>query len=187
MSLAVFMALSCHDADKNVIAVAHKRDFKIFINKKDYTLKLFSDTTLLKTYKCSFGRNPKGAKEIEGDNKTPVGKFYISSKKVKSRFHRFLGLSYPTNADAIRGLKQHLITTEEYEAIITAIRNKQQPPQETKLGGYIGIHGNGRWDFILSLLPWHVDWTQGCIALSNQDIEELFNLVNVGTQVEIIE
>ncbi len=187
LSVCHLSLFSCSNADSKFDAAGHAGNFKIRIVKKAHALELFSDSTLIKKYKCSFGRNPKGDKKIEGDNKTPVGNFYISSKKSESRFHRFLGVSYPAIDDAERGLRQNIITSAEYDSIVMANHNKQQPPQKTKLGGDVGIHGNGRWDFILRILPWHVDWTQGCIALSNRDIEELFSLVSVGTPVEIIE
>jgi murein L,D-transpeptidase YafK len=179
--------MGCEKVDTDPLPVSHAGTFKIRIVKRTNILELFSDTTLIKKYRCSFGRNPKGDKEIEGDNKTPIGNFYISSKKSESRFHRFLGISYPAIDDAERGLRQNIITKAEYDSIVMANHNKHQPPQKTKLGGDVGIHGNGRWDFILKLLPWRFDWTQGCIALNNRDIEELFNLVSVGTPVKIIE
>lgn len=186
-SACLLLVIACNNTNSKLPPDYYNKTFKILIDKKAHTLALFSDSILVKTYKCSFGRNPSGDKEIEGDNKTPVGNFYIASKKAESRFHRFLGISYPAIEDAERGLRQNLIASAEYDIIVTAIRNKQQPLQKTRLGGNVGIHGNGNWDFILQILPWKFDWTRGCIALSNTDIEELFNLIDVGTSVEIVE
>ncbi len=186
-SVSLLLVIAWNSADSKLPPGDQNSSFKILINKKAHTLLLFSDSTLVKTYKCSFGRNSGGDKETEGDNKTPVGNFYIALKKAESRFHRFLGISYPAIEDAERGLKQNLITSAEYDSIVMAIRNNQQPPQKTKLGGDVGIHGNGNWDFILRILPWRFDWTRGCIALSNRDVEELFDLVDIGTPVEIVE
>src|SRR3990172_11738528 len=93
MSLLIF---GCNNANSKLPPNDHNRAFKVLINKKAHTLALFSESTLVKTYKCSFGRNPSGDKEIEGDNKTPVGKFYIASKKAETRFHRFFCIIYPS-------------------------------------------------------------------------------------------
>jgi murein L,D-transpeptidase YafK len=147
----------------------------IIVHKKTRTLELFDGEALVKTYTIVLGSQPIGDKEIEGDGKTPEGKFYVFTKNDKSKFYLSLGLSYPDTEDANRGLAAKLITKAEYDAIVEAIAKKEMPPQYTKLGGEIYIHGGG----ISS------DWTLGCIALKNEDMKELFDVIPTGTVVEI--
>jgi murein L,D-transpeptidase YafK len=116
-----------------------------------------------------------GDKVRQGDRRTPEGDFYIFTKNDKSAFYLSLGISYPNAAHAERGLRDGLINKLEYDTIITALNEKKAPPQNTKLGGDIYLHGNGAGR----------DWTWGCVALEDSDIRELFNLVAVGTPVTI--
>jgi murein L,D-transpeptidase YafK len=148
---------------------------KIVVEKSKRKLKLFDGRKLIKTYEISLGANPIGDKEIEGDGKTPEGEFYIFTKNPESKFFLSLGISYPNIEDAKRGLKENLITKEEYDEIISANKEKKMPLQKTKLGGEIYIHGGGC----------NSDWTQGCIALENKDMQELFDIIEVGTKVVI--
>ncbi len=87
-----------------------------------------------------------------------------------------LGVSYPNIEDAERGLIENLISQAENNSIIKAINEKQTPPQKTKLGGEIYLHGMGNL----------TDWTQGCVALTNSDIKELFDNIPIGTPVKIV-
>jgi murein L,D-transpeptidase YafK len=148
---------------------------KIVIEKSKRKLKLLDGNKLIKTYEISLGATPIGDKEVEGDGKTPEGEFYIFTKNPKSSFFLSLGISYPNIEDAKRGLKKNLITKDEYDQIVTAIDKKEMPLQKTKLGGEIYIHGGGCKE----------DWTQGCIALDNENMQELFDIIEVGTLVEI--
>ena len=148
---------------------------RIVVQKHDRKLELYSGKQLLKTYKIALGFNPEPDKEREGDGATPEGEFYVFVKNIKSAYFLSLGLSYPNAEDARRGLKGGLINAAEYDAILEAIRSKKMPPQYTKLGGLIYIHGHGT----------AKDWTWGCVALENDDIKELFDVVEVGTPVTI--
>jgi murein L,D-transpeptidase YafK len=149
---------------------------QIILYKKSRELELFDGDRLVKIYKISLGKTPAGDKEIEGDGKTPEGEFYVFTKNEKSKFHLSLALSYPNIEDADRGLMAKLITKSEHQAIIEAITEKKMPPQNTKLGGEIYIHGGGA----------GTDWTQGCVALADDDIKELFDSIPVGTTVRIL-
>jgi murein L,D-transpeptidase YafK len=124
----------------------------------------------------ALGFAPEGDKELEGDGRTPTGEFFVFIKNDQSRFHRSLGVSYPSHDDAERGSRDGLITTEERDAIASAIREEKMPPQNTRLGGEIYLHGGGT----------SRDWTWGCIALSDEDITELFNLIPVGAKISIL-
>ncbi|GEM_PF-834293 len=148
---------------------------KIVINKALRRLYLFDGNELVKVYPINMGPNALQDKLRQGDNGTPEGVFYICMKKPNSKYHMSLGISYPNIEDAERGLRQGLITEDQYRAIITAIQKRERPPWFTKLGGAICIHGGGIGR----------DWTEGCIALRNKDIEEIYSLVPKGAPVVI--
>lgn len=148
---------------------------QIIIRKKERKLFLFDGERLIKTYKIALGFEPIGDKARESDGKTPEGEFYVAIKNPKSKYFLSLGLSYPNLKHAARGLKAGLISQEEYEEITKAHREKRLPNQKTQLGGEIYIHGGDTlWD-----------WTQGCAALKNRDVEEIFAAVRIGTKVFI--
>jgi len=148
---------------------------RIVVKKADRKLFLYSGDKLVRTYHVGLGLSPVGDKVRQGDRRTPEGDFFIFTKNDKSAFYLSLGVSYPNAAHAERGLRDGLITKAEYESIISALNAKRAPPQNTKLGGDIYIHGNGA----------SSDWTWGCVALENDDVRELFNAVPVGTPVRI--
>jgi L,D-transpeptidase-like protein len=148
---------------------------RILVKKAERKLFLYSGDKLLRTYRIGLGLSPLGDKVRQGDRRTPEGNFYIFTKNDKSAFYLSLGISYPNAAHAERGLRDKLITRPQYDAIIQALEAGKAPPQNTKLGGDIYIHGNGAGS----------DWTWGCVALENEDIRELFNAVPVGTPVTI--
>jgi murein L,D-transpeptidase YafK len=149
---------------------------RILIKKQERQLFLYDEEKLVKTYNIALGFAPEGDKEKQGDGKTPEGEFYIFTKNPKSRFYLSLGVSYPSIDDAARGLEQKLITRKQHDAIVNAIRQGRTPLQNTALGGEIYIHGGGS----------ATDWTLGCVALTNEEIKELFDLIPVGTKVSIL-
>ena len=107
---------------------------------------------------------------------TPEGDFYICYKNPDSQYHRFLGLSYPTLEDAERGLRDKLISREEFEQIRAAIAEKKCPPWKTALGGEVGLHGP---------CP-NQTWTHGCVAMSVEHIERLYELLELSDEVTIL-
>jgi murein L,D-transpeptidase YafK len=148
----------------------------IIVRKGERQLELYSDQKLLRTYRIGLGFSPVADKKREGDGATPEGDFYIFVKNNKSAYYLSLGLSYPNAEDAERGLREKMISKAQYDAIIEAIRKKTGPPQYTKLGGLIYIHGHGAAS----------DWTRGCVALENEHIKEVYEAVSVGTLVTIV-
>ena len=148
---------------------------RLLIRKSARALEIYDGVKLVKTYRIVLGFSPDLDKEVEGDGRTPQGKFYVFTKNPKSRFHLSLGLSYPAPDDAERGHAGGLITHEERDAIIKANAEREMPPQKTRLGGEIYIHGGGTAN----------DWTDGCIALDNEEMTELFGAIPVGTEVTI--
>ena len=147
----------------------------IVVQKAQRKLFLYSGDKLVRSYRIGLGLSPLGDKVRQGDRRTPEGDFYIFTKNDRSAFYLSLGISYPNVAHAGRGLRDSLITRTQYDTIIQALNAHKAPPQNTKLGGDIYIHGNGAGS----------DWTWGCVALENDDIRELFNAVTVGTPVTI--
>ncbi len=158
-----------------VSAPAAEAALRIVVLKSERRLELQQDGKTVKTYRVGLGNTPTGSKLRQGDGRTPEGSFYVCVKNPKSKFHLSLGLSYPTPADAARGLKDKLITQAQHDAIIAAHRKHTTPPWNTALGGEVFIHGCGSGS----------DWTLGCIALDDTDMTELFAKVPAGTPVEI--
>ena len=150
-------------------------DPSIIVTKSKRRLQLFSQGNLVRTYRVGLGLSPVEDKIRAGDRRTPEGEFYICMKNSHSQFYLSLGLSYPNQKHAERGLRDGLITRGQYDQIVNALARKRVPPQNTRLGGELFIHGSGSAS----------DWTWGCVALDNKDIQELFNAVRVGTAVTI--
>jgi hypothetical protein len=122
-----------------------------------------------------------GPKRARGDQRMPEGDYRIAGPPRPSRFHRFLPIDYPSPDDAARALAEGRIGRPEHDAIVAAHRAGRLPSQETALGGHLGFHGEGRrWRGAGSL-----DWTEGCIALRDGDVERLGRLAPPGTPVRI--
>ncbi len=134
----------------------------IVVLKSKRQLLAYSNDKLLKTYSISLGRNPVGHKEFEGDKKTPEGIYTINDKNPKSGWHKNLGISYPNLKD---------------------IKNAKRLGKPT--GGDIKIHGleNGK-GYISKFQRWF-DWTAGCIALTDEEVDELYDAVKIGATIEI--
>jgi murein L,D-transpeptidase YafK len=111
-----------------------------------------------------------------------LGKFRIGWTNKNTRYHRFLGLTYPDLPAADRALVDGRIDEPQWQAIRRASEAGKVPSQHTPLGGMIGIHGIGDGDLTV-----HRDfnWTNGCVALTNEEIDELLQWVKIGTPVEI--
>ena len=135
---------------------------KILIEKKERRLTLISKGKVLKTYKIALGGNPNGPKERQGDNKTPEGTYVIDSRNRDSRYHLSLHISYPNEKDKKRA-KQLGVSP----------------------GGDIMIHGIKNGFSWVGDLHTEVDWTKGCIAVTDEEIEEIDKLAPNGTIVEI--
>jgi murein L,D-transpeptidase YafK len=165
---------------------APEERYRILVKKGERKLYLYvwenGKEKLAKTYQIALGNNPTGSKRKQGDGATPEGDYYITHKNSRSKFYLSLGVSYPNIADADNGLKDGLITKAEHQAIVGAIRAKTKPPQNTRLGGDIFIHGGGAGKLFGSVR----DWTLGCVALENEEIKELFEMIPSKTPVKIV-
>ena len=157
----------------NAISVTSPR---VVVLKSSRTLHLFDGDDLVRSYSIDVGVVPEGDKRRRGDGRTPLGVFRVVTKNAASPYHRFLGLDYPHPAAIQRGRTDGLISPGEETAILDAHAAGSCPDWSTALGGGIGIHGHRRGS----------DWTSGCIAMSDEAIEELFDVLRTGDRVEIL-
>ena len=134
----------------------------LIVYKSERKMEAYSNGKIIKTYTISLGKQPIGTKEFEGDNKTPEGIYYINDKNPNSVCYKNLGISYPNEEDR-------------------AVAKKLGKPT----GGDIKIHGmlNSK-GWVGKFHRW-VDWTNGCVAVTNSEMEELYNFVPIGTKIEI--
>ena len=135
---------------------------KLVINKGKRELLVYQDNQLIKTYRISLGRSPIGHKTIEGDNKTPEGLYYINDKNSHSGYHKNLGVSYLNKADS-----------------------EFAHSQGKSPGGDIKLHGIRNRLGLIGKFQRFFDWTAGCIALTNNEIDELYYAVPIGTPIYI--
>ncbi len=151
--------------------------------RKDMLLVMQGDQQLKAFPQVAFGSSGVGVKSRRGDNKTPLGVFRVGWINDHSRFKTFIGLDYPNLDYAQRALRERKIDALTYERIRAAWTNGRTPPQDTLLGGQIGIHGVGYGDPTIHKAG--INWTSGCVALDNQQIATLRPWVKVGMRVEI--
>jgi murein L,D-transpeptidase YafK len=152
-------------------------DYRIVVAKQARRLDLLSRSRLERSYGIALGRNSAADKSVEGDEATPLGEFYICAKNPRSRHFLSVCISYPNAEDAERGLAAGLIGADEHRQILDALRDGRMPPQYTRLGGEIYIHGRAAND--------DPHGTRGCIALNNEDMQDLYDRVSIGTPVSI--
>jgi murein L,D-transpeptidase YafK len=135
----------------------------IAVYKREHRMYVFSEGRLIKTYRIALGTNPRGRKVCQGDCKTPEGLYYIEDKNPESDYYKNLGISYPNDRDRARA------------------RNLGRSP-----GGDIKIHGLPNGKGYLGRSHTITDWTEGCIAVTNAEIDELYANVEVGTPIRIL-
>jgi murein L,D-transpeptidase YafK len=145
----------------SAFAAAEKADL-VVVSKSESRLYLERAGRRFASFKVVFGANPKGHKQQEGDERTPEGSYVLDSKNPNSAFHKSIHISYPNAADR------------------AAAKSRGVSP-----GGDVMIHGqkNG-WGW-LAPISQLFDWTDGCVALRNSDMDEVWNSVDVGTPIEI--
>lgn len=176
--LALLPVCAVHAVEDSYQLEISKSEKELVVKKGDVTVKRFD---------IALGKGGKGAKLRIGDKKTPIGVYKITDFKADSKFHYFMQIDYPNLLDAWYGYKNRIITAREFKQIAFAFKDRQRPPQNTGLGGYIGIHGLG--DSTRERLKIHetFNWTEGCIALKNNEINALRQYVSIGTRVTIKE
>jgi len=141
---------------------AEQKADRIIVAKKARTMELMHAGQVLKTYKIALGSEPIGPKTRQGDHRTPEGHYVIDRRNSRSQFHRSLHISYPNAAD--RDHARALGVSPGGDIFIHGLPNGY---------GFIGAAHRTR------------DWTDGCVAVTDQEIEEIWTLVNNGTPIEI--
>ena len=158
-------------------------DIWINVDTQNLTLSVMKGETIEAVFdNIAIGRFGASKARMMGDNRTPLGSFRISWIKESKRYHRFFVFDYPNREAADLALTENRITKETWQAIINAIEAGRLPPQETPLGGYLGIHGLGQGDHKVHE---KFNWTNGCIALTNWQIDKLSKWLKPGTVVEV--
>lgn len=140
------------------------------------------DRAIAKFSGIAIGRGGVAEQRLKNDNRTPLGTFRITTINTDSHYYRFYGINYPTLGHALRAWKSGTIDYGTYREISDAIFDHREPPQDTPLGGRLGIHGLGNGDRHVHR-TFH--WTRGCIALTNEQIDALAPWIEVGTKVVI--
>ncbi len=155
----------------------------IDVDTTEHTLSVMQGDTIQAVFKnVAIGRYGTTWSKMTRDDKTPLGKFRVGWINEKSRYYRFFGLNYPNLDIAKRALDENRITEETWLSILRAKIMGKTPPQDTPLGGHIGIHGIGRGD---QDIHHNYNWTNGCVALTNEQIDQLGKWIKPGVLVNI--
>lgn len=145
-----------------------KAPIRLVIDKSSYELYVYDADGWFATYPVVFGNSSLDDKKMEGDRNTPEGTFTIVNKRVHDQWDRYMGLNYPTKE-----------SMDKFEMR----KRLGEIPRNASPGGGIGIHGVfPHEDFVIDR---YKNWTNGCISLKNEDIEDLYSYVPLGTQVTI--
>ncbi len=156
----VWLAIGCA-VTSPLFALPHAD--RIVVHKKEHVMVLMHAGQVIKTYKIALGRNPVGPKQREGDFRTPEGVYTIDSRNPYSQYHRSLHISYPNATDREKARRLHVSP-----------------------GGDVMIHGLPKGYGYLGAAHRRWDWTYGCIAVTNEEIDEIWSLVDNGTPIEIL-
>jgi len=158
-------------------------EVRILVDTQNARLQVFDGNKSTVTLEnIAIGRYGVTAAKRLGDGKTPLGSFRVSWIKKDERFHYFIGLDYPDREAADRGLAVGLISAGQHRQIEFALKQGKLPPQNTPLGGYIGLHGIGQGN---PEVHRDFNWTRGCVAVTDQQVDVLLQWLVIGTPVEI--
>ena len=148
----------------------------IVVEKRERRLTCYSAAgECLLQCRIALGKAPEGHKQCEGDGKTPEGRYFVCLRREQGKFGQGLGISYPSLTDANNAVSEGRLDASLLPLFETAKKEQKRPPWGTNLGGEIYIHGGGTAS----------DWTAGCIALEDGDMEKLFALTQYGEEVLI--
>jgi lipoprotein-anchoring transpeptidase ErfK/SrfK len=145
-----------------------KDSITLIVDKSHYVLQVYYRRKLIRNYKAVFGPKPLERKCMEGDRCTPEGWFTITQFNPGSKYNKFMKLNYPNDSSY---------------AYFNRLKEQKKIPTNAKIGGDVGIHGI--WKGGDDMIELGVGWTDGCIALKNKDVDELYTMVTVGTRVLI--
>jgi len=172
LPLAVFMQ-GARAASDIWLSVDTQRSL-LAVMRGDTELELFENIAI--------GSNGTTLAKHRGDETTPLGEFTITEIRPSKRFGLFMAIDYPNREHTERAFKEHRIDAEEYRLLRRDLDEGRPPHQNTSLGGQLGIHGLGRGSPEIHKA---VNWTDGCIAVTNEQLSELAHLVTVGTRVVV--
>jgi murein L,D-transpeptidase YafK len=141
---------------------------QIFIDKSEYELSVYDDDGWYATYPVVFGSKDLSDKKMEGDRKTPEGTYKIVSKRPHEKWGQIMLINYPLKADIEK---------------FNARKSRGEIPKHAKVGGGIGIHGT--WPRDEMVVDYFQNWTNGCVSLKRNEMNELYALIPIGTQVTI--
>jgi murein L,D-transpeptidase YafK len=163
--------------------VRAENEIWIDVDTIEHTLAVMQGSTIRAVFKnVAIGRYGTTWSKMTKDDKTPLGQFRIGWVNEKSRYYRFFGLNYPNLDTAKRALDENRISEEIWLSILEAKNSGKTPPQNTPLGGHIGIHGIGNGN---QEIHHKYNWTNGCIALTNDQIDQLGKWIKPGILVNI--
>lgn len=161
----------------------HAAELWVLVEDEISALSVYRGEQLLERFApISLGRAGAQVMRTEGGNVTPKGEFRVNRFNWESQWHIFIGLDYPTPAHARMALEEGLYTARDYSDYFAYYRRYGYPPQQTVLGGFIGLHGVGVADPEVHARH---HWTQGCVAVTDMQIEKLSELIGIGTRVVI--
>ncbi len=158
-------------------------NIRVVVDTKTSTLHVLQDKREVLVFSdIAIGRYGTSLDRRRGDNTTPLGHFKIAWITDNTSFHRFFGFNYPTKEYADRALRSGQLDQKTWNKINKALAAGRLPPQNTILGGSLGIHGIGKGDISVHE---QYNWTNGCVALTNDQVDLLTVWVRIGTPVEI--
>ena len=152
----------CHSSEAAMPPLAEPKVDKVIVVKSKRVMMLLNNSSIVRTYRIALGKQPVGTKVRKGDHKTPEGSYTLVSRNPKINYHLSIKISYPNESDARNAKKLGV------------------PP-----GGEIRIHGLPQGLGDLGELHRRWDWTEGCIAVTNSEMDEIWQLVSDGTPIEI--
>ncbi len=159
LASVIFAAAGC-SADNNALSLNID---SIVVLKSERRMQVYNNGHLLKTYKIALGEHPVGHKQYEGDRKTPEGLYFINGKNPNSDYHKNLGISYPNAADKA-----------------FATKNGKSP------GGSVKIHGLKNGKGFIGAAHRLTDWTHGCIAVTDEEVDEIYSHTPIGIPINIL-
>ena len=169
IGLGLFVSTSAVVSAKGIVKDAQPVDAtapidKVFVDKSERVLQLLSGDKVIKTYHIALGGSPVGHKQRQGDNRTPTGSYVLDYKNEKSKFYRSIHVSYPNATDKAQAKKLGV-----------------------NPGGDIMIHGQRNGFGHLADINQQRDWTEGCIAVTDNEMDEIMAAVELGMPIEIVE
>ncbi len=163
--------------------LASQQNVSLMVDTTELALSVVQDKEVIQVFdNIAIGSNGATWNKRQGDEKTPLGEFRITEVRRSDRFVIFIAIDYPNLDHAKRALDEQRISMQTYTAVKNAFARGRPPPQETRLGGHIGIHGLGSGD---PEIHHSFNWTNGCIALTNAQLAQLLPWIGPGTRVVI--